>query len=71
MARRAQPLTAAPGIGAAGFLAALILGTLATVAWRAEAGVGLTVADWAALRFTVVQAGHTHISLFRGAYCTT
>ena len=57
MARRAQPLTAAPGIGAAGFLAALILGTLATVAWRAEAGVGLTVADWAALRFTVVQAG--------------
>lgn len=56
MARRAQPLGAGPGIGAAACLAALILGTLAAVAWRAEAGGGLTAADWAAVRFTALQA---------------
>ncbi|RVT82011.1 thiamine/thiamine pyrophosphate ABC transporter permease ThiP [Rhodobacteraceae bacterium CCMM004] len=55
MARRAQPLTLA-GIGAAGLVGALILGT--AVAVLAEAGRGrLGPADWAALRFTVVQAG--------------
>ncbi|MFV0513520.1 MAG: thiamine/thiamine pyrophosphate ABC transporter permease ThiP [Jhaorihella sp.] len=56
MARRAQPLGAAPGLGAAGFVAALILGALAAVALRAEAGRGLGPADWAAVRFTLVQA---------------
>jgi len=56
MARRAQPLGAWPGIGAALCLAALVLGTLAAVALRAEAGGGMAAADWAALRFTVVQA---------------
>ena len=56
MARRAEPLGAGPGIGAALCLTALISGTLAAVALRAEPGSGLAGADWAALRFTVVQA---------------
>ncbi|MCB1363399.1 MAG: thiamine/thiamine pyrophosphate ABC transporter permease ThiP [Rhodobacteraceae bacterium] len=56
MARRAQPLGAAPGLGAAAFVAALILGALAAVALRAEAGRGLGPSDWAAVRFTLVQA---------------
>ncbi len=56
MAQRAQPVTPGPGIGAAALVAALILGTLAAVALRAEAGRGLGPADWAALRFTLTQA---------------
>ncbi|MFW8593944.1 thiamine/thiamine pyrophosphate ABC transporter permease ThiP [Cribrihabitans neustonicus] len=56
MAERAQPVSAVPGLGAAALVAALILGTLAAVALRAEAGRGLGAADWAALRFTVTQA---------------
>ncbi len=57
MARRAQPLSPAPGYGAALLVAALILGTLAAVALRAEPGRGLVTADWAAVRFTLLQAG--------------
>ncbi len=34
----------------------LTLGTLVTVAWRAELGHGLGAADWAAVRFSVTQA---------------
>lgn len=56
MAGRAQPVNPWPGIGAAALVATLILGTLAAVALRAEAGRGLGPADWAALRFTLVQA---------------
>lgn len=56
MARRAQPISAAPGIGAALLVAALILGTLVAVALRAEAGRGFGSSDWAALRFTLIQA---------------
>lgn len=56
MADRAQPVSAWPGIGAATVVAALILGTLLAVAFRAETGAGLGPSDWAALRFTVVQA---------------
>ncbi|SEO08200.1 thiamine transport system permease protein [Salinihabitans flavidus] len=57
MAARAQPVARVwPGIGAAAVVAALILGTLAAVALRAEAGRGLSPSDWAALRFTVMQA---------------
>ncbi len=55
MAGRAQPVNPWVGIGAAIFVAALILGTLASVALNAEGG-GLSRADWAALRFTVIQA---------------
>lgn len=56
MADRAQPLSAIPGSWAAALAATLILGTLAAVVWRVEAGRGLGPSDWAALRFTVVQA---------------
>lgn len=56
MAERAQPVTPVPGFGAAALVAALILGTLAAVALRAEPGRGLVTADWAALRFTLTQA---------------
>ena len=56
MADRAQPVSGAPGVGAAAFVAALILGTLAAVALRAEPGRGLGPADWQALRFTLTQA---------------
>lgn len=56
MAGRAQPVNPWPGIGAAAVVAALILGTLLAVALRAEAGRGLGPADWAALRFTLIQA---------------
>lgn len=56
MAGRAQPLSGAPGVGVATMLASLILGTLLAVALRAEAGGGLASADWAAVRFTLVQA---------------
>ncbi len=42
-----------PGGLAAGLVLALTLGTLGAVAWRAE---GAGAADWAAVRFTLVQA---------------
>ncbi|MEW2918537.1 thiamine/thiamine pyrophosphate ABC transporter permease ThiP [Ruegeria sp. ANG10] len=56
MAGRAQPVSPWPGVGAAALVAALILGTLAAVALRADTAGGLGPADWAALRFTLVQA---------------
>lgn len=56
MAGRAQPVSPWPGVGAAALVAALILGTLAAVALRADAAGGFGPADWAALRFTLVQA---------------
>lgn len=56
MAERAQPLGAGPGTGAAVLVALLILGSLAAVALRAEPGRGLGPSDWAAVRFTLVQA---------------
>ncbi|MES0809681.1 thiamine/thiamine pyrophosphate ABC transporter permease ThiP [Roseibium sp. SCPC15] len=56
MAGRAQPVNPFPGIAAAAVVAALILGTLAAIALRAEAGQGFGPADWAALRFTLTQA---------------
>ncbi|WP_264211705.1 thiamine/thiamine pyrophosphate ABC transporter permease ThiP [Leisingera thetidis] len=56
MAGRAQPLSAFSGVSAALLVAALILGTLGAVAFRAEAGTGLAASDWAALQFTLTQA---------------
>lgn len=56
MVGRAQPVSTWPGVGAAGLVAALILGTLAAVALRAETAGGFGPADWSALRFTLVQA---------------
>ena len=58
MAGGAQPVMRAwPGLVAAAVVAALTLGTLGAVALRAEGWGGLGPADWAAVRFTVLQAG--------------
>jgi thiamine transport system permease protein len=54
MARRA--LAVAPGLGAAGLAAALVLVPLAAVFARAEVTSPLGQADWAAVRFTLTQA---------------
>ena len=58
MADRAQPIT--PGIVAGVFAAAsipiLITVTGVAVLLSADSGRGLSPADWAAIRFTVVQA---------------
>ncbi len=56
MAGRTQPVSSWPGISAAALVAALILGTLATVGLRAETSGGFNPSDWAALRFTLLQA---------------
>ncbi|WP_310621586.1 thiamine/thiamine pyrophosphate ABC transporter permease ThiP [Flexibacterium corallicola] len=56
MAERAQPVNPFAGIAAAGLVAALIIGTLAAVAFHAEAGHGIGPSDWSALRFTLTQA---------------
>ncbi len=56
MAVRAQPLSPWPGTGAALFVAVLVSGSLVAVLLRAEVGRGLGAADWAAVRFTLVQA---------------
>ena len=54
-----QPLGLATWLGgglALLLVAALTLGAVAALALRADAGAGLGPADWAALRFTLVQA---------------
>ena len=60
MAERAQPIAASlprwPGWVATAWVAILTLGALAAVAARGEAGTGLSLSDWAAIRFTLVQA---------------
>ena len=59
MADRVQPLSPAVRWGgglALALVAALTLGTSAALLTRAEPGRGLGPAEWAALRFTVVQA---------------
>ena len=57
MAHSAVPVISRwPGAAAAALVLLLTLGTLAAVAWRAEWGGGLGPADWAAIRFTVIQA---------------
>ncbi|MEX3017190.1 thiamine/thiamine pyrophosphate ABC transporter permease ThiP [Gymnodinialimonas hymeniacidonis] len=58
MAKRAQPIT---GLQATGGVFALlvvltILGPLVAVIWRAEGLTDLRPADWAAIRFTLLQA---------------
>ena len=45
-----------PGTLAAGLVGGIVIVALAAVIFRAEAGSGLSAADWAAVRFTVVQA---------------
>jgi len=56
MAGRAQPVNPVWGSVAAAVVAAAILGALCAVFWRAEASLGLGPSDWAAIRFTVLQA---------------
>lgn len=56
MADRAQPLTGRSGTVIAMVLAIAVAMTFAAVALRAEATRGLSSADWAAIRFTLVQA---------------
>jgi thiamine transport system permease protein len=49
-------IRAVPAVLTAGLVVGLTLGTLLAVAFRIEAAVGLSTGDWAALRFTVMQA---------------
>ena len=56
MVERVEPLSPGPGVFAATFVGALILGALVTVALSAEGGHGLSPHDWAAIRFTILQA---------------
>jgi len=58
MAQRAQPIGAGGWAGAAvaALLLALTLGTVAAVALRAEGAARLGAADWAAVRFTLLQS---------------
>ena len=58
MAGRARQLNLAVGAGsaAAAVVLALTLGTLGAVAWRAESAARLGPSDWAAVRFTLLQA---------------
>jgi len=56
MAQSAIKISRKTGISAAACVLALILAALGAVISRAEAGAGLGAADWAAIRFTVVQA---------------
>jgi len=56
MAARAQPISPWPGVAAAALVAMVILGTLATVAMRAESSGRFAPGDFAAIRFTLVQA---------------
>jgi thiamine transport system permease protein len=57
MAHSLVPITPRwPGVASAALVLVLTLGTLGAVVWRAEWAGGLAPADWAAIRFTVVQA---------------
>ncbi len=56
MAFRALAVSTKSGISAAALVVVLILGALVAVMSRAEAGAGIAVSDWSALRFTVWQA---------------
>jgi len=55
-ARRARLLALGAGLAVAAWLVILNFGALGAVAWRADATSGLARADWAAVRFTLVQA---------------
>jgi len=56
MAHRALAISTKAGIGAALSVVALITLALGAVISRADAGAGLGPSDWAAIRFTVLQA---------------
>ncbi len=56
MADRASQLGRRSGAAAAALVLALTLGALIAVVWRAETNFSIGPSDWAAIRFTVVQA---------------
>ncbi len=55
-ARTARAAAILAGLGVAAWLVVLNFGALGAVAWRAEGLTALRGADWAAVRFTLVQA---------------
>lgn len=56
MAKRAFKVSHLAGAASVALLLVLSFGTLGAVIWRADAGQALGPADWAAIRFTVLQA---------------
>ena len=56
MVDRTFQVTPRAGAGAAALLVGLVLAALVGVFSRAEVGAGLSAPDWAAIRFTVLQA---------------
>lgn len=56
MAGRAEPVNPKPGIGAAICVVALISACFGSIFWNAKVGNGLSAYDWAAVRFTLLQA---------------
>lgn len=56
MAQRALAVTRLASVATAALVLAMVLLPIAAVLWRAEGPSGLLSADWAALRFTLVQA---------------
>ena len=56
MANHAQQIGRRSGLVATALILLLTLGTLGAVASRAEGAFRITAADWAAIRFTLVQA---------------
>ena len=56
MAVRFRSINLWPGVVATALVALLTLGTLGAVVWRAEGIAGLGPSDWAAIRFTLIQA---------------
>ncbi|MCY4315589.1 MAG: thiamine/thiamine pyrophosphate ABC transporter permease ThiP [Roseovarius sp.] len=62
MASRFKPISPFCGILVAAFAVALILGAMLAVALRAEAGRGIGPAEWAAIKFTVLQASLSAIA---------
>lgn len=56
MAQRAQPIIGRTGTLAGGFVVAVVLLSFLGLGLRAEIGRGMGPAEWAALRFTILQA---------------
>ncbi|MDW3181335.1 thiamine/thiamine pyrophosphate ABC transporter permease ThiP [Roseobacter sp.] len=56
MAQRAQPVIGTTGVIAGGFVVAVVVLSFVGLGLRAEVGRGLGPAEWAAIRFTVVQS---------------
>ncbi|MBW4707075.1 thiamine/thiamine pyrophosphate ABC transporter permease ThiP [Roseobacter sp. YSTF-M11] len=56
MAQRAQPIVGKTGMVAGGFVVAAVLLAFLGIGLRAEVGRGIGPAEWAAIRFTVLQA---------------